>query len=59
MILFVQRTGGDLVTRELLYSIDGGDGEFNDVRGKLIFGKGKQSDTITISPIDDDLPEVH
>lgn len=54
----MQRTGGDLVQRELMYSIDGGDGQFNDVRGRLIFGKGKRSDTITISPKDDNIPEV-
>jgi hypothetical protein len=46
------------VTRELMYSIVGGDGQFNDIRGKLIFFKGKRLDTIVISPIDDDIPEV-
>jgi G-protein coupled receptor 98 len=57
--LYVQRTGGDLVTRELMYSIVGGDGQFNDIRGKLIFFKGKRLDTIVISPIDDDIPELN
>jgi G-protein coupled receptor 98 len=42
-----------------MYSIVGGDGQFNDIRGKLIFFKGKRLDTIVISPIDDDIPELN
>ena len=55
----ISRTGGDLVSRSLFYSMSGeGNSQFFGSTGILTFNSGENEKTIVIIASDDNIPEV-
>lgn len=59
LFLYIHRTGGDLVTKSILFTIEpNGRDEFYGATDILVFGPGETEKNATIITIRDMVPEV-